>query len=307
MMMNISVVICSFNPKPDYFNQVLDSLRIQTIPNTEWELLIIDNGSTAPIEGQFNTSWHPHVRYVIETELGVSIARARGIREAKGELLVMVDDDGPLFPNYIEEAIRIAKKYPQIGCFGGNQLSITNIKAPKHYEPYLEMIGYRKVNNARISNMYRWDTTPAGAGMVVRASIAALYADAVFNRKQHAALGRRGNSLMSSQDIDLAYNAIDQGYLNGVFPELKIYHLSIEAHLNDEYLIKRRYHNVYSSLMLNYIRFGHKPKRIPRTTYWFRQLRCLLKGKQFEYTMQKMAYQATQKLQNEIKLGKIVR
>jgi glycosyltransferase involved in cell wall biosynthesis len=305
--MLVSVIICSYNPKPDFFNQVLNSLQAQTIPYNQWELVIIDNGSTIPIEKQYNTSWHPAVRHVIEPELGVSVARARGIREAKGDLLVMVDDDGPLFPNYIEEAIRIAEKYPQIGCFGGNQLSIINIQPPKQYHPYLEMIGYRRVNNMRISNMYRWDTTPAGAGMVVRASIAALYADAVFNRKQHAALGRRGNSLMSSQDIDLAYNAIDKGYMNGVFPELKIYHLSIEQHLNDEYLIKRRYHNVYSSLMLNYIRFGDYPKRIPRSSYWFFQLHRLLKGERFEYTMQKMAYQASLKLRNEIKQGKIAR
>jgi glycosyltransferase involved in cell wall biosynthesis len=305
--MLVSVVICSYNPKPDFFNQVLDSLQAQTIPCNQWELVIIDNGSTIPIEEKYNTSWHPAVRYVIETNLGVSIARARGIREAKGDLLVMVDDDGPLFPNYIEEAIRIAEKYPQIGCFGGNQLSITHIQPPKKYHPYLEMIGYRRVNKARISNMYRWDTTPAGAGMVVRTAIATFYADAVFNRKQHAALGRRGNSLMSSQDIDLAYNAIDQGYMNGVFPELKIYHLSIEEHLNDDYLIKRRYHNVYSSLMLNFIRFGEKPKRIPRSTYWFNQLHRFIKGERFEYNMQKMVYQATHKLREEIIHGKIAR
>lgn len=305
--MTISVIVCSYNPKPEFFNQVLKSLQAQTIPCNQWELVIIDNGSATPIEGQFDFSWHPNVKHVIEANLGVSIARARGIREAKGALLVMVDDDGPLFPNYIEEALRIIEKHPQIGCFGGNQLSITNVQAPKKYHPYLEMIGYRRVNKARLSNMYRWDTTPAGAGMVTRAAVAALYADAVFNRKQHAALGRRGNSLMSSQDIDLAYNAIDQGYMNGVFPELKIYHLSIEEHLNDDYLIRRRYHNVYSSLMLNYIRFGENPKRIPRSSYWFYQLHRLIIGKRFEYKMQQVAYQASFKLRNEIKQGKIAR
>lgn len=305
--MTISVIVCSYNPKPDFFNQVLNSLQAQTIPCNQWELVIIDNGSATPIEDQFDFSWHPNVKHVIEANLGVSIARARGIREAKGALLVMVDDDGPLFPNYIEEALRIIEKYPQIGCFGGNQLSITNVQAPKKYHPYLEMIGYRRVNKARLSNMYRWDTTPAGAGMVTRAAVAALYADAVFNRKQHAALGRRGNSLMSSQDIDLAYNAIDLGYMNGVFPELKIYHLSIEEHLNDDYLIRRRYHNVYSSLMLNYIRFGENPKRIPRSTYWLNQLHRLINGERFEYKMQQVAYQATYKLRNEIKQGKIAR
>lgn len=304
--MSISVIICSHNPNHEKMNMVLDSLKNQEEPNTTWELVVVDNLSDTPIASAFDFSWHPNVLHVIEPTLGVSVARARGIREAHGELLIMVDDDGPLFPDYITQSKYLAEKHPYIGCFGGNQLSITNIQAPLKYKAYLEMIGFRIVSTPRISNMYAWETTPAGAGMVVRASIAALYANAVFNRKEHAALGRRGNSLMSSQDIDLAYNAIDQGYMNGVFPALKIYHLSIEEHLNDEYLINRRYHNTYSSHRLNYIRFKRIPKRMPRSIYWYYQCQRLLKGQSFEYTMKKMEYKATKKIREEIKRGDIV-
>ena len=303
--MTISVIICSHNPDLKKLNHVIDSLKQQDEPFSEWELVIVDNASTQPIEHQIDLSWHPNVKFAIEPELGISVARARGIQVASGELLIMVDDDGPLFPDYIRLSKKIAQDQPHVVCFGGNQLSITHVQPPKKYKPYLEMIGYRVVNRTRISNLYLWETTPAGAGMVVRAFIAQHYADAVFNKKQHAALGRRGHSLMSSQDIDLAYNAIDQGYFTGVFAELKIYHLSIEEHLNDNYLIKRRYHNVYSSNMLNYIRFKRMPKPISPLNYYIKQFIRLTKKKTFEYRIKKAEFEAIGHLIEKINSGQL--
>lgn len=303
--MTVSVIICSHNPDLKKLNHVIDSLKQQDEPLTEWELVIVDNASLHPIKHQIDLSWHPNVKFAIEPEIGISVARARGIREASGELLVMVDDDGPLFPDYIRLSKKIATDHPHVACFGGNQLSITQVQAPKKYKPYLEMIGYRIVNRTRISNLYLWDTTPAGAGMVVRAFIAKFYADAVFNKKQHAALGRRGSSLMSSQDIDLAYNAIDQGYFTGVFAELNIYHLSIEEHLNDNYLINRRYHNVYSSNMLNYIRFKRVPKQVSRLSYFLKQSIRLLQQKSFEYHIKKAEFKAINDIIKRIKSGEL--
>lgn len=305
--MTISVIICSHNPNQEKLDAVIDSLKKQETPKTEWELIIIDNASTVALEKTLDVSWHPNAKIVIEPELGISVARARGIREAAGELLVMVDDDGPLFPDYIRLSKQIAINNPHVACFGGNQLSITQIKPAKKYKPYMEMIGYRIVNQNRISNMYRWETTPAGAGMVVRSEIAKLYADAVFNKKQHAALGRRGSSLMSSQDIDLSYNAIDQGYFTGVFADLKIYHLSIEENLNEDYLIRRRYHNVFSSNMLNYIRFNQNPKRIPRSKYIFNQFLLLVQNRLFEFKMKQSEFRAIKNLRHQINTGEINR
>jgi len=112
---------------------------------------------------------------------------------------------------------------------------------------------------------------------------------------------------MSSQDIDLSYNAIDQGYFTGVFADLKIYHLSIEENLNEDYLIRRRYHNVYSSNMLNYIRFNRTPKPMSRTKYIINQFLLLLQNRKFEYKMKQSEFQAIKKLQHQISTGEINR
>ena len=53
---------------------------------------------------RFNISWHPNGRHVREDELGLTPARLRGVAEAVAELLVFVDDDNILDPDYLEQA-----------------------------------------------------------------------------------------------------------------------------------------------------------------------------------------------------------
>jgi hypothetical protein len=59
---------------------------------------------------------------VREEELGLTYARLRGFAEAKGKLIVMVDDDNVLAPDYLEAAVRIAQEQPALGAFGGKCL-----------------------------------------------------------------------------------------------------------------------------------------------------------------------------------------
>jgi len=43
--MKLSVITASRNSRLDLFNRVLQALSKQTLPKTEWESVIIDNGS----------------------------------------------------------------------------------------------------------------------------------------------------------------------------------------------------------------------------------------------------------------------
>jgi glycosyltransferase involved in cell wall biosynthesis len=44
-----SVIVCTHNPRPAYLSAVLEALRLLALPMTDWELLIVDNGSTKPL------------------------------------------------------------------------------------------------------------------------------------------------------------------------------------------------------------------------------------------------------------------
>ena len=46
--MKLSVIICTFNPRVDYLERALAALRAQTVPANRWELIAVDNNSSAP-------------------------------------------------------------------------------------------------------------------------------------------------------------------------------------------------------------------------------------------------------------------
>ena len=101
----------------DYLDRVLEALRLQTLSLDRWELVFVDNASSHDVA--INLDWQPQARIVREEELGVTQARLTGIREARGELVVFVDDDNILNTNYLDSAIRIASNWPQLGSWSG--------------------------------------------------------------------------------------------------------------------------------------------------------------------------------------------
>lgn len=119
-MPSVSVIICAHNPKPDYLQRALEALKAQTLPRSEWELLLIDNASKEPLASAWDLSWHPRGRHVREDQLGLTAARLCGIKDSTGELLVFVDDDNVLNPDYLSNALEISLSKTCVGAFGGN-------------------------------------------------------------------------------------------------------------------------------------------------------------------------------------------
>ena len=121
-MLDASVIICTHNPRSDYFARVLEGLRNQTLPLHKWELLIVDNASRLPLASSWDISWHPIARHILESELGLSYARRRGIQEASADLIIFVDDDNVLDEKYLAEAIKIKQEWPSLGAWGSGSI-----------------------------------------------------------------------------------------------------------------------------------------------------------------------------------------
>jgi glycosyltransferase involved in cell wall biosynthesis len=63
----------------------------------------------------WDISWHPRGRHVREDEIDVTAARMRGIRESSGDLLVFVDDDNVLAPDFLKRALLVLRRHPFLG------------------------------------------------------------------------------------------------------------------------------------------------------------------------------------------------
>ncbi len=176
-MFDVSVIICCHNPRPDYLQRTLEALRNQTLPQSQWELLLVDNASNVQLASTWDLTWHPNARHLLEGTPGLTSARECGIREANAELLVFVDDDNVLDPGYLAEATRIAREWPLLGVWGSGSLLPEFEREPsEHLKPYLKTLALRNVTEPRWSNVFSCaDASPCGAGLCLRPDVAHAY------------------------------------------------------------------------------------------------------------------------------------
>ena len=176
-MFDLTVIICSHSPRPDYLRRVLKALADQTMPLEQWELLFVDNASERPLAASWDLSWHPHGRHVLEEELGVTAARQRGIREASSDLIVFVDDDNLLDETYLAQALKLKEEWPKLGAWGSGSITPQYELPPEELvKALLPYLALRESARTCWSNVYPCvEATPWGAGMCVRAVVARAY------------------------------------------------------------------------------------------------------------------------------------
>jgi glycosyltransferase involved in cell wall biosynthesis len=253
--MNVSVIICTNNPRLDYLSRVLHALKEQSLPANEWELLLVDNASHVPLEGTCDLSWHPNARCVLEGQLGASHARWRAVRETQSEIRVFVDDDNLLHRDYLATAVRLLGTHAWLGAIGGQILPEYEVPPPEWLTRYERVLAIRRFKKARWSNAVDdWQSQPWGAGMAVRKSVCDIYDTNLSKSSERRALGRKGSVLGSAEDIDLVLGCLDVGLGFGTFPELIVTHLIPEQRMSEASLAAITRAMVTSNLLLSHLR-----------------------------------------------------
>jgi glycosyltransferase involved in cell wall biosynthesis len=266
MSLELSVITCSHNPRPDYLNQVLDALRNQTLDEQRWEYLLIDNASDEPLRSRFDVSWHQNSRHITEEKLGLTHARLRGIRESAAELLVFVDDDNVLDPDYLEQVLRISAEWPILGTWGGQTRPGFETTPPDWTRNYWSRLVIREFDSDRWSNQTSAaEAMPCGAGMCVRRSVADYYVQLHHDGRRKIVMDRMGASLLSGGDSDLAMSACDIGLGMGLFTSLNLTHLIPSSRLTEDYLARLLEGLAYSGIVLDSFRPSnghHGPRKL---------------------------------------------
>ncbi len=277
--MDITVVICTHNPRQDYLDRVLAALQVQTLSTDRWELVVIDNASTPSVAERIDVSWHPRSRCIREPKLGLTHARLRGIEAAKGEIIVFVDDDNVLGADYLKQTATIARKYPVVGAWGGRIVGEFERVPPTWSRPYLPLLAIREIREDKLSDILpAHETIPCGAGLCVRRVVAERYAKSVVQDARRMSLDRKGKLLSSGGDTDLALVAGDLGMGTGQFVALELTHLIPAVRLEEAYLLRLIECMGYSHMILHVLRNPLPTRSFPR--YLFHQLRALLMSPQ---------------------------
>ena len=280
MSVELTVVICTHNPREDYLGRTLEALRKQTLPYEQWDFLVVDNASDPPLSERLDLSWHPQSRIVEEPELGILPCRIRGLTETKTPLVLFVDDDNVLAENYLEESMRIGAEYPLMGTWGGSMIAEYECPPPEWIGEFSNLLACRKVDKIRWTNFIMIPT----AGMCLRREIADEFVQRVQGDPRRKHLGRRGkDGLTNAEDEDLALTASDLKFSIGSFPSLSMKHLISAGRLELDYLIRLREGTDFSVMILHALR-GDPPQAVETSPLrtWIGGMRRKLFWKQRE-------------------------
>lgn len=111
--LKVSVVVPCFK-QAQYLPEALNSILEQSYTN--WECIIVDDGSpdeTAIVASKFCKS-DPRFKYLKKENGGLSSARNAGIKTASGSLLLPLDADDKIHPDYIKLAVDAFIKNPDL-------------------------------------------------------------------------------------------------------------------------------------------------------------------------------------------------
>ncbi|MFL2114578.1 glycosyltransferase family 2 protein [Leuconostoc carnosum] len=128
----VSVVIAHYNAG-DYIKKALDSLDRQTMPQSDFEVIIVDDRSTQPLDAILAYQDKlKHLKIIKESQNHgyPSIPRNHGINEARGTFVMLMDQDDNLADNTLERFVSFAGddsdviigKYAQGPNFNGTQI-----------------------------------------------------------------------------------------------------------------------------------------------------------------------------------------
>jgi len=256
-MIELSVVICTHGPRQDHLERTLASLKAQTLPQEQWELLVVDNASSTPVAEKHGLSWHRHGRHVVEPKLGLTMARIRGIAESTTELILFVDDDNVLATDYLATVIQIMRREPQLGVIGAGRLEPEFEEDPgPELMPYTPMLALRTVSTSNWSNDPQDKHIPWGAGMAVTRTVADRYRRIILDDPMKQRLDRAGNTLNSCGDDEFSWVACEMGLGKGVFTELQVTHLIGRARVQREYLLRLAEGHAFSRVFLMHLHGG---------------------------------------------------
>ncbi|MFC1706213.1 glycosyltransferase [Planctomycetota bacterium] len=137
----LSVVVCTFN-RARLLRECLDSLVVQSVDGTAFEVVVVDNNSSDDTElvCREYASKHPFVRYCVERIQGHAHARNRGWREAAGEYVAYTDDDCVVAPDWCQRILKsFHSLHPTPDALGGKILPRYERQPPRWFTDDFEI------------------------------------------------------------------------------------------------------------------------------------------------------------------------
>jgi len=109
-----SVILCTYN-RVHLLERTLRSLACQTVTPEQFEIVVVDDGSTDGTAALCERAGRDlsNMRYVaVGKNLGLAAAGNRGLRSARGEVLLFIDDDCLALEDWVECLTSSLEQHP---------------------------------------------------------------------------------------------------------------------------------------------------------------------------------------------------
>ncbi len=228
----LTAIICTYN-REKYIGNLLESIAANDLPKSEYEILLVDNNCTdntrAVCEAFATAHTDVQFRYVAEYEQGLSAARNKGIKEAKGNIIVYIDDDALVDSTYLRTYAEWFAAHPETMACGGPIEPLYETTEPDWMTPYTKALLTAWMNYGDKVREYPKGHYPGGGN--------AAYRKVVFDKIGlfNTALGRKGGNLMGSEEKDIFDKMHALGMQVLYLPTPVLHHIIPQAKLEPDY------------------------------------------------------------------------
>lgn len=109
----VSVIVPHYC-QPEALALCLESLRAQTLPADQFEIVVVDNNSPSGLDAVEQVVGS-NTTLVVELAKGAGPARNRGAAQSSGEILAFIDADCVASPQWLEEGLLGLEKFDIVG------------------------------------------------------------------------------------------------------------------------------------------------------------------------------------------------
>lgn len=239
--MDLTVCICT-RDRPRYLRDCLDGLRLQTIAEDRFAILIVDSASSEPARSELRelVRHYSNARLMRIDEPGVSAARNAGARAASTDYIAYIDDDAIPSETWVEAILDAITERgrDRPALLGGRILPKWEALLPAWWPPTLR--GLLSIIEHEGTGEYRTNEVPPalepyGCNMIVH--VRSLLDAGGFG----SAIGRIAGVLLSDEDIQLAWRLQDEGCSVRYDSNIVVFHQIQAKRLNPEWLLSRLY------------------------------------------------------------------
>ncbi len=242
----ISIIIPNWNGEK-LLKECINSILEQTYKN--YEIIVVDNGSTDNSVNLIKENY-PEVKIIeLRKNYGFSVAVNKGIKNSKGELILLLNNDIVLKKDFLEKAIESEIKYPEAGFFAVRILIKDRPEFIDTAGDAFTIAGFSyKIGTLENRDSYKKSYWCFGA-----CGGCALYRRELFEK-----VGLFDEDyFIFIEDVDLSFRAQLYGYKCRFVPELIAYHKVRATFKNKRKTIYLTYRNliytIYKNLPINLI------------------------------------------------------